>query len=260
MANKKKAKKPAANPARGFATTSIASKPRNDPAEEAAASGNNTPAGKVDDAAAAPPKTDAPQSNNNTATADKAPTKALSPEEFEKQLEESALQLLVEKYAQKVRRDAQRQRSRLETDRRLLRGSAESVNTKKWLPQELMDHILGLIQAEGRFAASSVSSEGATSRLPPEEDLIIKLWTLQEALEGSGFPEDRIQPALQFALDIAPNISPSVRSESIWGLEEVLDWLAREASKEELPDYLGRKAASKTQAGETAFAMSLGEC
>ncbi|EAQ84416.1 hypothetical protein CHGG_08430 [Chaetomium globosum CBS 148.51] len=243
MAGKKKAKKPAANPARGFATTSIASKARVDPAEDP---GDNTPAGSINDAA--PPTNDAPQpATNNTKTEQKAPAEQLSPEEFERQLEESELQLLVEKYAQKVRKDSQRQKTRLETDRRLLRGAAETLNIKKWLPQELMDHILGLIQAEGRFAASSVSSEGATSRLPPEEDLIIRLWTLQETLENTGFPEDRIQPALQFVLDIAPNIPYNSRSELIWGLEEVLDWFARECSKEELPDYSGRKTGSKSQ-------------
>ncbi|KAG7286818.1 hypothetical protein NEMBOFW57_009135 [Staphylotrichum longicolle] len=249
MAGKKKTKKPAANPARGFATTSIASKPRTDPAE---APGDNTPAGnpnKADDSAA-PPTNDAPRTTTTAATkaGTSASTAHLSPEEFERQLEESELQLLVDKYAQKVRKDAQRQKTRLETDRRLLRGAAETINSKKWLPQELMDHVLGLIQAEGRFAASSVSSEGATSRLPPEDDLIIRLWTLQETLENSGFPEDRIQPALQFALDIAPNIAYSSRSESIWGLEEVLDWFARECAKEELPDYSGRKTGSKSQA------------
>lgn len=249
MAGKKKAKKPAVNPARGFATTSIASKPRADPAE---APGDNTPASKPDGAVSAPPTTEAPQNSTANKANESAPAKDLSPEEFERQLEESELQLLVEKYAPKVRRDAQRQKTRLETDRRLLRAQAETINTRKWLPQELMDHILGLIQAEGRFAASSVYSEGATSRLPPEEDLIIKLWTLQETLENSDFPKERIEPALQFILDIAPNISPNVKAESIWGLEEALDWLARECAKDELPDYSGRKAASKSQAGTEA--------
>ena len=250
MAGKKKSKKPAVNPARGFATTSVASKPRVDLAE---APGDNTPGSQANGDAAAPPTKDAPQTTANsstaTATEKKAPAEQLSPEEFERQLEESALQLLVEKYAQKVRKDAQRQKTRLETDRRLLRSAAESINTRKWLPQELMDHILGLIQAEGRFAASGVSSEGAASRLPQEEDLIIRLWTLQETLQNSGFPEDRIQPALHFILDIAPNIPYNSRSESIWGLEEVLDWFARECSREELPDYSGRKTGSKSQAG-----------
>ncbi|KAH8887822.1 P-loop containing nucleoside triphosphate hydrolase protein [Thozetella sp. PMI_491] len=235
MAGKKKTKKPAANPARGFATTSIASKPRVDPTEatdEVPKAVDDAPPSSKD----APPSTAAPTAPERTSK----PEKTLSPEEFEKQLEESELQLLVEKHAQKVRRDAQRQKTRLETDRRLLRGQADGVNAKKWLPQELMDHVLDLIHAEGRFAASSVSSEGATSRLLPEEDLTIKLWTLQETLLYSGFKEDKTQAAIQFVLDIAPNISPGNKGESIWGLEEALDWFARECSKEDLPDYEGR--------------------
>jgi ATP-dependent RNA helicase DHX29 len=241
MAGKKKSKKPAANPARGFATTSIASKPRADPVETV----DETPASKAGDDGAPQPK-DAPPSGNTT-TEKNAQTKPLSPEEFERQLEESELQLLVEKYASKVRRDAQRQRTRLETDRRLLRGQSESLNTKKWLPQDLMDHVLDLIQAEGRFAASSITSDGATSRLPPEEDLTIKLWTLRETLTGTDCPQEKIQPALKYVLDIAPNIAPNVKGEAIWGLEEVLDWLARECKRDELPDYTGRGKSSKPQ-------------
>ncbi|KAK3682913.1 P-loop containing nucleoside triphosphate hydrolase protein [Podospora appendiculata] len=250
MAGKKKTKKPAVNPARGFATTSIASRPRVDPAEAT----DDTPVnGKAGDANA-PPSIDAPPSTTTTDTANAtnaaAQEKPLSAEEFERQLEESELQLLVEKYAQKVRRDVQRQKTRLETDRRLLRGQAETINAKKWLPQELMDHVLDLIHAESRFAASSVMTEGATSRLPPEEDLTIKLWTLQQTLASSDFPEDKIEPALQFVLDIAPNISPSVKGgESVWGLEEVLDWLARECSRDELPSYSGRpRTIARSQA------------
>ncbi len=242
MAGKKKAKKPAPNPARGFATTSIASKPRIDPAEA-----SDETASKVDDAPPskdAPLLTDAPSANAKPSET----AKTLSPEEFEKQLEESELQLLVEKHAQKTRRDAQRQKSRLETDRRLLRSQAESVNAKRWLPQDLMNHVLDLIHAEGRFAASSVSSEGATSRLLPEEDLTIKLWTLQQTLIGAGFGEDKTQAAIQFVLDIAPHISPGNKGESIWGLEEALDWFARECSKEDLPDYeVKAKPGAKSQ-------------
>ena len=254
MAGKKKSKKPAANPARGFATTSIASKPRADPAEAT----DETPTSKVDAANAPQPQGAPPSAAGGTSTATTAaaaaiaPAKAvLSPEEFERQLEESELQLLVEKHGQKVRRDAQRQKTRLETDRRILRGQSESINAKKWLPQELMDHVLDLIQAEGRFAASSVSSEGASSKLPPEEDLTIKLWTLQQTLEGSDCPQKRIQSALQYVLDIAPNISTNLKGESIWGLDEVLDWLARECDRDELPAYTGRaKTGPKAQPGE----------
>jgi len=257
MANKKKAKKPAANPARGFATTSVASsKNRADPAEAtddtpATTTTTTTTAKGNNNDASAPPSKDAPQANDAKKTSNGPAQPALSPEEFERQLEEAGLQILVEKFGPKVRRDALRQRNRLETDRRLLRGQAESINAKKWLPQELMDHVLDLIQAESRFAASSVTSEGASSKLPAEDDLIVRLWTLQQTLENSDFPQDKIQPALQFVLDIAPNISSNLKGDSIWGFDEVLDWLARECPKEELPDYSGRvKASTKSQAGQ----------
>ncbi|TPX16559.1 uncharacterized protein E0L32_003853 [Thyridium curvatum] len=251
--NKKK-KKPAASVARGFATTSIASKPRADPTE-AAADNTAEAAGKARDAppaakgsgpspAAAPAAAGAPQNGEKA----RAPGQDLSAEEFEKQLEESELQLLVEKHAQKTRRDAQRQKSRLETDRRLLRGQAESVNARKWLPPELMDHVLDLIQAEGRFAASSVASDSvSSSKMLAEEDLTIKLWTLQQTLEAAGFLGERIQSVLKYVLDIAPNVNAG-NKDSIWGLDEALDWLARECQNDDLPGYEAKAGAgSKSQ-------------
>jgi ATP-dependent RNA helicase DHX29 len=237
---KKKKTKPAANPARGFATTSIASvTSRVEQTEETASTTPNPadplPSLQADNATGSVPVPGSTDPNNLTNTSAKNET--LSPEEFEKRLQESELQLLVEKHAQKAKRDAQRQKSRLETDRRLLRGQAESLNTRKWLPQELMDHILHLVQAESRFAASSLGIDNTSpGKLLPEEDLTIKLWTLQQTLASSGFAEDRLKPVLQYVLEIAPFI-PGASKESIWGLEEALDWLARECAREELPDY-----------------------
>lgn len=240
---KKKKTKPAANPARGFATTSIASvTSRIEKTEEATSTTPNPadplPSLQAENATGAAPVPGSTDPKNLANTSAKNET--LSPEEFEKRLQESELQLLVEKHAQKAKRDAQRQKSRLETDRRLLRGQAESLNTRKWLPQELMDHILHLVQAESRFAASSLGIDNTSpGKLLPEEDLTIKLWTLQQTLATSGFAEDRLKPVLQYVLEIAPFI-PGASKESIWGLEEALDWLARECAKEELPDYENR--------------------
>lgn len=234
MAGNKKKKKPAANPARGFATTSIASKPRPEGSESEA---KPLPASKPADASssAPPSKENAPPSAKSTSG--DAKDTPLSPEEFEKHLEESELQLLVEKHAQKTKRDAQRQRTRLETDRRLLRGQADLVNAPKWLPPDLVDHILDLIKAETRFAASSVSSDNAgTGKLPSEEDMIVRLWTLRQTLASAGFPEARVEAVLKHILDIATNISPVVK-DSIWGLDEALEWFARECPVEELPSY-----------------------
>ncbi|CAK7263043.1 hypothetical protein SEPCBS119000_000282 [Sporothrix epigloea] len=242
----KKKKKPAASAARGFATTSIASKPRADPVDNANAAANTATATQGKDI---PPATQSASAKQNTPANDtgKAPSgdkanaeATLSPEEFERQLEESELQLLVEKHAQKARRDVQRQVTRLETDRRILRGQAESVNSKKWLPDDLMDQVLDLIQSESRFAASNSGSETSSGgKLLPEEDLTIKLWTLRQTLEAAGFSSVKVESVLKHVLDIFTQIGAGSR-DSIWGLEEALEWLARESSIEELPDYVKR--------------------
>ncbi|KAF6786596.1 helicase associated domain-containing protein [Colletotrichum sojae] len=243
MAGAKKKKKPAANPARGFATTSVASsKVRTEPAlgSENAIKLQSATGGTAAINASAAPSQEGPSAVPQPATGNPPPSTTLTPEEYEKQLEEDELQLLVEKYAQKTKRDAQRQRTRLETDRRLLRSQADPVNYRKWLPQELMDQVLDLIQAESRFASSSVSSESiANGRMLPEEDMTIKLWTLQQTLASVGFPRERVQSVMRYILDIAPNI-PAIAKDSLWGLEEAFDWLARECPVDELPDYEGR--------------------
>lgn len=241
--NKKKKTKPAANPARGYATTSTISKARVE------ATDNDPPPAKkgIDDSATKPTisASQGPHEAEKSTTATE-PKKELTPEEFEAQLEEAELQLLVDKHAQKTKRDAIRQKQRLETDRRLLRSQAESINAKKWLPVELMDHILDLIQAEARFAASVTTSEGSSNgKMPSEEELTVKLWTLQQTLRGSGFAEEKVQAALQFVLDISANIPGNIK-DSVWGLDEALDWLARECPVEDLPEYdnRGKQGAS----------------
>ncbi|CAK7272619.1 hypothetical protein SEPCBS57363_005221 [Sporothrix epigloea] len=245
--NSKKKKKPAASAARGFATTSIASKPRAEPIEIANAETNPLAAAKGKDNPLATQTSAASQSSITQSAKDAAPgdkttaEATLSPEEFERQLEESELQLLAEKHAQKVRRDAQRQISRLETDRRILREQAESINSKRWLPQELVDQILDLIQSESRFAASNFGPETSSGgKLLPEEDLTIKLWTLEQTLENAGFPATKVELVVKHVLDIFTQIGSGTK-DSIWGLEEALEWLARESSIEELPDYARRK-------------------
>ncbi|RWA09918.1 hypothetical protein EKO27_g5192 [Xylaria grammica] len=257
---KKKKSKPAANPARGFATTSVASKPRAETAALAEIPPNGTAApGSVvtgpakPNAASIAPSTAQP----NQATPHTQPEPSLSPEEFERQLEESELQLLVEKHAQKVKRDAVRQKTRLDTDRRLLRGQAEPLNTRKWLPQELMDQILDLIQAESRFAASSIASERPPSeKMPSEEDLTMRLWTLQQTLASLSFSPEKIDAVLQYILELGPAVS-SANRDYIWGLEEALDWLAKSCDREELRDYDYRSVKPAKSQPDTPYESPL---
>lgn len=237
MAGNKKKKKPAANPARGFATTSIASKPRaeveaEDPKPDTAKAtptpSSDSPAPTASNKDGGPPAGSAAQEPEMTA------------EEFEKKLEESELQQIIEKHGAKVKRDSQRQKIRLETDRRIQRNGADALNCPKWLPPEIMDEILDLIQAESRYASASMASEASSNnssgKMLPEEDLTIRLWSLQHALIGAGIPEGRAKEAIAHVLNISPNI-PSTARDALWGLEEALDWLAKECPPEELPSY-----------------------
>jgi len=242
MAGGKKKKKPTANPARGVATTSIASKTKVEVPEIEA-----TPPKELQDAEGQ--QNEAPDTRG--AGISGPPQKELTPEEFERQLENSELQVLVEKHAQKSKRDAQRQKTRLETDRRVLRGQAESLNTRKWLPPELMEEILDLVKSEGRFTGQTVDSSSSL-KPPSEEELTIRLWTLQQALVGAGFLEEKVSQALKFVLDISDKIGVG-NKDAIWGMEEALEWLSRECERKELPDYENwqrKQAFPKTQTGK----------
>lgn len=241
MAGGKKKKKPAANPARGFATTSIASKPKAeipiDVEPEVIPESTETLDVPLDRASLVAAKP------GNGAS---GPDKVLNAEEFEKELENQELQLLVEKHAQKSKRDALRQKTRLETDRRVLRSQAEHLSTRKWLPAELMEEILDLIQAEGRF--SGQAAETSSMKQASEEDLAVRLWTLQQALVGAGFLEDKVNQALRHILDISDKVGIG-NKDTIWGVEEAVEWLARECSRDDLPDYeSGQRKSGRSKA------------
>lgn len=235
MAGGKKKKKPAANPARGFATTSVASKPRAD----------TEPTLDTTEPSETPTQPEEQLAVVNTAQ-DKPAGNALSAEEFEKQLEDNELQVLVDKHAQKAKRDAVRQKTRLDTDRRVLRSQAEILSTRKWLPPELMEEILELIKAEGGRGGNQASD--ASAKQASEEELTIRLWTLQQALVGAGFLEDQVALAIRHVLDISDKITSGGNKDVIWGMEESLEWLARECPREQLPGYDGRNFP-KSQSG-----------
>ncbi|KAE8442794.1 hypothetical protein EG329_002827 [Mollisiaceae sp. DMI_Dod_QoI] len=231
MAGGKKKKKPASNPARGFATTSIASKPKTEIAEP-----EQLPTPSTELQVAREIDGNRPTGNSSLKIEGSAVTgKEISAEEFEKQLEESELQILVEKHAQKSKRDALRQKTRLETDRRVLRAQADNLITRRWLPPDLMEEILDLIKTEGRFAGQANDNIN-TAKQASEEELTVRLWTLQQTLVGSGFQEEKVILGLRYVLDISDKIN-SGNKDAIWGMDESLDWLARECSREELPDY-----------------------
>ncbi|KAI5364302.1 Putative helicase, P-loop containing nucleoside triphosphate hydrolase [Septoria linicola] len=228
-AGNKKKKKPAANPARGFATTSVASKPKSEDASEANSaipSGVATPASKKDVTTATVQHVD---SGSAQPSVDRE-LHELSPEELEAQLEASELQQFVEKHAAKIKKEALRQVTRLQTDKRVLRGQADYLSVKDWLPEEIMQQILDLTVADLKH---DTSTQKRTS-LPPEDDLVAKVWQLRTCLFDLDLPSARVNEVLGWVV-----ANPPVESSTgtVWGLEECLEWLSLHCQPGELEEY-----------------------
>ena len=240
MVAKKGKKKVASNPARGFATTSIASKPKperkdadtsNEPSEKHSSVSTPAAAEKSPQSGQQVQGQEQQASNNNKTSTDRE-LHELSPEELEARLEWSELQSFVEQQGPKVRKESARQVSRLKTDRRVLRGQAELLNIREWLPEELMQQIVDLALDE-TSSVSAPSSTPANKRLSQDE-LLSKVWQLSITLADLDVDEDQVRKVLQYIL-----VSPPTEDNGslIWGLSEALDWLALHSEPGQMLDY-----------------------
>lgn len=232
--NNKKKKKPASNPARGFATVSVPSKPKpetSEPPSSTATESKSTRQNESQPAASEdrPTGAGAPQADPSLQN--------LSPEELEKHLEEAELQILVDKYAARCRNDAVRQASKLDTERRVLRQQSVSLNMLEWLPAEIQDRILEIAHTEEHEYLTSNGRNSNTKQTGSEEDLYIKLWTLKETLLKLGFSESRVEEALKHILSYFVGNPTSASREVVWNLDESLEWLAMHSDKKDLPSY-----------------------
>lgn len=225
--NKKK-KKPAANPARGFATTSVASKPKPDETSEATSTDPSKVATPVDTAS----KTvSAPsQAAQSGSPGRERELHELNPEELEAQLEASELQQFVEKHGAKVKKETARQVTRLTTDRRLLRGQADFLSVREWLPEELMQQILDLTLADLKHESNTEKK----SISPTGDDLVAKVWQLRQCLIDLAIPLERVNEVVGWIISEPPAESYAGLA---WGLDECLEWLALHCQVGELDDY-----------------------
>ncbi|RAK95135.1 putative ATP dependent RNA helicase, partial [Aspergillus ibericus CBS 121593] len=241
--NNRKKKKPASNPARGFATVSVPSKPKatESPAPASTAdsksvSESDRPTPVESKPATVEPKTDAPSLQNYT------------PEELERHLEEAELQLLVEKYASKCRSDASRQVTKLETERRVLRQQAAPINLLEWFPTEVLASILSLAETEERELSPLPGRDAGGQKKPlSEEDLYMRLWTLQETLLKLGFPDAKVNESLKHLLLYFSGNFATTNREVVCNLDEALDWLAMHCDPKELPSYTQTNAQQRSE-------------
>lgn len=233
MAPNKKKKKPVSNPARGFATTSTVSKAK---ANDIIESDEETRVEEPEQGAANV------LSHKIGEHVEKA-LHELSPEELEKQLEESNLQVFAETHGNKIKKEASRQSIKLQTERRLLRAQAEPLVTRQWLPPAIIQLILNLLELlDAKQSRSDESDNGSDSKQGiahfSDDDLLVKLWTLRQLLPQLGFSIAVTHLALRHLLDKLNDPTPkslSAAKDSVWGLEECFSWLALVCKAEDLP-------------------------
>ena len=252
MAPNKKKKKPVSNPARGFATTSTASKLKVDVAKELESgvlldvSENHTNSINADAAIS----TKKPSNEGR----EKA-LHELTPEELESQLENSGLQLLVEKHGEKTKKEASRQVSRLQTEKRLLRSQADHLSIRQWLPPEIMHVITDMLQAKedsNGFLKVTSDTNHATTDIC-EDDLLIRVWTLKKTLPMLGYQEQMTDLAIRHLLTAMTRSglqSLAFGKEPVWGLDECLAWLGLESELVDLPRFEDREGQSRGAADQ----------
>jgi ATP-dependent RNA helicase DHX29 len=248
--NNKKKKKPASNPARGFATVSMPSKPKPETtATPSPATGESkaTPESEPQTARTEerPAETSAPQAVTSLQN--------YTPEELEKHLEEAELQILVDKYAAKCKNDAIRQATKLDNERRVMRQQSVTLSLLEWLPTDVQDRILELSGTEEHEYLIASGRMTGPKQAVSEEELYNKLWTLKETLIRLDFPENRVEDALKHVLQYFAGNSTSAGRDVVWNLDEALEWLATHSDKKELPSYTRTNARQKDADSVTSW-------
>lgn len=172
-AGNKKKKKPAANPARGYATVSAASKNVVKDEKEAASTDGS---GAVTPATASTPGNAESDRVENASSGSRL--NELSPEELEAHLETSELQAFVEKHGPKVKKESSRHAQRLRTERRVMRGQADFLSVKQWFPEELMEELVNLVQLDVEREPQPEHSHD----LSLSDEVVTNIWNLRMVL------------------------------------------------------------------------------
>lgn len=226
MAPNRKKKKPASNPARGVATTSLPSKAKVEAeSTQDEATENYGRQDEIQILREMP--VGSKESNIQAATINE-----MTPEDLERHLEEAELQELVEGNSVQSQKDSTRQATRLETERRTLRVHANKLSTSSWLSEDSVKELLDSSQEDQR----QIILHGSTSDASKvESDLTIKVWSLKRLLESLGLP--RSDEALKHVLRLAHIDAVGDDKDYIWGLPDSLEWYGHNADRLDMTFY-----------------------
>lgn len=216
-----KKKKPASNPARGFATTSIASKPK---------------------AVEPPPREPTPPPVPTTPR----PIEEWKPPTAEEE-EDLLLRSIVDKHGIKVRKESARIATKLKAEKRTLRGSGQCYPLK-------LDGVFGIFSERSEGAERSLGErilEMAREEMKEEmekrgrvgraeEKMLVNTWTLHRIMLGLGFKGERVEEAVREVLGREGRANRDVEVL----LDEVMEWMAMYGDAEDMPKYLEASASA----------------
>ena len=181
----------------------------------------------------------------------------LNPEELERQLEESDLQQLIEKHGGKSRKEASHQATKLITEKRLLRSQAEELIIRSWLPEDLMNLVHSYVDTHFRETKSIVNSPEAVSaaKCISEDEMVIRLWTVEQTLIQMKFSAEQARSAIGnlVAREFSGVPIAVAGKDSMWGLNECLDWLALTCEAAALPDYEVKDSVARPGMSRTSL-------
>lgn len=244
MAPKKK-KKPAANPARGFATTSLPSKSKSTD-EPAPGSGDGNGGDQKQGPETKLPLESVNQTGNSKTSQQSdqgVDIKDMSPQELEAHLENSELDAILEKYGSRCVNDARRQVARLESERRQLRSQAYKLSTYNWLPDETIDELFDMYSPDS--AIKTVTNTPSSG----DEKLLVDLWALERVLLSLNFP--RVDEAIVYIATLATSGQLTQAGDYMPGLSEALQWYASSADSAEFFNYEHSAGSKLGQSGES---------
>lgn len=250
MAGKKK-RKQVVNPARGFATVSIPSKPKettatSDEQDDFAERERMTihSSSLTYNVAAIDPN------KLNVSSGDSEDTLKMTPNEFAHYLEQAELQHLLDEHAAKVKDDASRQVTKIITERRQMREQAERATvvglTEQFLDsvseQESFSTIAELVQASPGIKFTEVENS----------EFLIKIWTLHEVLLRLHMPS--VEDVLSHVLLFWKQTGHCISSDYLSGLAEALLWYACKFPSNELPNYETGRIGDEGRVNDTFLA------
>lgn len=250
MAGKKK-KKQVANPARGFATVSVPSKPK-----EAALTSD-----EQDDSSEQNPLanhasmlldeiTTTRSDALNAHPEESKETLKMTPDEFANHLEQAELENLVDEYATRIKDDASRQVTRMNTEKRYLREQAERA-TVLGLTEQLWDRV-SEYESFTSIAELVQDSPGVKFVEIEDVDFLVKIWALHEVVLQLHMPS--IEDVLSHVLLFWKQTGHYISSDYLPGLTETLLWYACKFPSCELPSYEMSRTDHQENIDDTSLA------